>query len=189
MDVIAADRRRYRRSRHGPLRSLPPAAQTPPLQTPLAQALATGAAVSGIGGEVAAAVDGAAILDTDRAVRALADAAAALDGNEPTLANLAARATVVHIRLEIDADTAAVGQTGLTGQGVALPAARPGRLPRRSSRPGARAPCGVRYTWQRLGSRRRTDGPWHVLHCSHAIRMRPVGSVFAGGWSRREARR
>ena len=88
-----------------------------------------GAAVSGIGGEVAAAVDGAAILDTDRAVRALADSAAALDGNELALANLAARATVVHIGLEIDTDTAAVGQAGLTGRGVALAEARPGRLP------------------------------------------------------------
>jgi hypothetical protein len=80
----------------------------------------TGAAVFGIGGEVAAAVDGAAKGDTNRAVCALADSAAALDGNELTLTNLAAGATVVHIRLEIDTDTAAVGEAGLTGQGVAL---------------------------------------------------------------------
>ncbi len=73
-----------------------------------------GAAVFGIGGEVAAAIDSAAIRDTDRAVRALADSAPALDGNELALANLAAGATVVHIGLEIDADTAAVGEAGLT---------------------------------------------------------------------------
>jgi hypothetical protein len=90
--------------------------------------------VSGIGGEVAAAVDSAAILDPDRAVRALADAAPALDGNKLTLANLAARATVVHIGLEIDTDTAAIGQAGLTGRGVAL-----GRsTPRAASRDGHR---------------------------------------------------
>jgi hypothetical protein len=79
-----------------------------------------GPAVFRIGGEVAAAVDSAAILDTDRAVRALADPAPALDGDEFTLANLAARPTVVHVGLEIDADTAAVSQTGLTGRSVAL---------------------------------------------------------------------
>jgi hypothetical protein len=67
-----------------------------------------GSAMSGIGGEVAAAVDDAAILNTDRAVRALADAAPALDGNEAAFANLAAIPTVIHIGLEIDADTAAV---------------------------------------------------------------------------------
>jgi hypothetical protein len=76
--------------------------------------------VSGIGGEVAAAVRDAAILDTDRAVRALADAAAALNGNEPTLANLTARSTVIEVGLEIDAGTAAVSQTGLTRRGIAL---------------------------------------------------------------------
>jgi len=73
-----------------------------------------------IGGEVSAAVDRAAILDPYRAVRALADSAPALDGNEAALANLAARPTVVHIGLEIDADSSAVGQTGPTGRGVAL---------------------------------------------------------------------
>jgi hypothetical protein len=76
--------------------------------------------VSGIGGEIAAAIDSAAKGDTDRAVRALADSAPALDGNEFTLAYLAAGATVVHVGLEIDADTAAVGQAGLTGRGLAL---------------------------------------------------------------------
>jgi hypothetical protein len=79
-----------------------------------------GPAVSGIGGEVATAVDGAAIRDTDRAVRALADSTPALDGNEIALAYLAAGATVVHIGLEIDTDAAAVGQAGFTGRGVAL---------------------------------------------------------------------
>ena len=118
----------------------PPVAQTPPPQTPLAQAFCAGAAVLRIGGEIAAAVDRAAIRHTDRAVRALADSAAALDGDELTLADLAARPTVVHIGLEIDADTAAVGQPGLTGRGVALRRAVPGGCPRRSSRPGARAP-------------------------------------------------
>jgi len=76
--------------------------------------------VSGIGGEIAAAIDSAAKGDTDRAVRALADSAPALDGNELTLAYLAAGATVVHIGLEIDTDTTAVGQAGPTGRGVAL---------------------------------------------------------------------
>ncbi|MDF3043701.1 MAG: hypothetical protein K0Q71_6407, partial [Thermomicrobiales bacterium] len=56
-----------------------------------------GAAVCGIGGEIAAAVDRSAVLNPDRAVRALADSAPTLDGNELTFSNLAARATVVHI--------------------------------------------------------------------------------------------
>jgi hypothetical protein len=73
-----------------------------------------------IGGEVTAAVLDAAILDTDRAVRALADSAPALDRNETALANLAARSTIVHIGLEIDADSSTVGQTGVTGRSVAL---------------------------------------------------------------------
>jgi len=79
-----------------------------------------GSAVFRIGGEVAATIRDTAILDADRTVRALAHSAPALDGNESTLANLAARSTVVHIGLEIDADTAAVGQTVLTGRSVAL---------------------------------------------------------------------
>jgi hypothetical protein len=77
-------------------------------------------AVFGIGGEIAAAVLDAAILDTDWAISALADPAPTLDRNETALANLAARPTIVHIGLEIDADTAAIGQTGLTGRSVAL---------------------------------------------------------------------
>ena len=89
--------------------------------------IGAGSAVRGIGGEVAAAVDSAAILDTDGAVGALADSAAALDGNELTLADFAARPTVVHIRLEIDADTAAVGEPRRTG-----------RLRRSTSRAAAR---------------------------------------------------
>jgi len=80
----------------------------------------TGPAMPRIGAEIAAAVDRAAILDPDRAVRALADSAPTLHGNELTLANLAARATVVHIGLEIDTDTAAIGQAGPTRRGVAL---------------------------------------------------------------------
>ena len=82
----------------------------------------TGSAMFGIGGEVAAAVSDAAILHTDRAVRALADAAPALDGNEATLANLATRATVAHIGLEIDAGAGAraIREPCLTGRGVGL---------------------------------------------------------------------
>ena len=79
-------------------------------------------AMFGIGGEVAAAVDGAAIRHTDGAIRTLADSAPALDGNEITLANLAARPTVVQVGLEIDAG-AGPGQSGepcLTGRGIAL---------------------------------------------------------------------
>jgi hypothetical protein len=82
--------------------------------------LLTGSAVFGIGGEVAAAVDSAAILDTNGAVCALADPAPALDRNEVTLAHLAARATVVQIGLEIDADAGAVGKPRLTCRSVAL---------------------------------------------------------------------
>jgi len=69
------------------------------------------AAVFVVTAQVPAKVDSAAILDPYRAARALADSAAALDGNEAALANLAARSTVVEIRLEIDTDTAAVGFT------------------------------------------------------------------------------
>jgi hypothetical protein len=79
-----------------------------------------GPAMSRIGAEIAATIDRAAIRNTNRAVRALADSAPTLDGNELTFANLAARSTVVHIRLEIDTDTAAVGQADPTGRGVAL---------------------------------------------------------------------
>jgi hypothetical protein len=79
-----------------------------------------GPAVPRIGAEIAAAVDSAAVLDPNRAVRALADSAPTLDGNELTLAHLAARATVVHIGLEIDTDTAAIGQAGPTGRSVSL---------------------------------------------------------------------
>jgi hypothetical protein len=93
-----------------------------------------GPAVFGIGGEIAAAILDAAILDTDWAVCALADSAPALDGNEPALANLPARSTIVHIGLEIDADTAAIGQTGLTGRGIALR----GSTSRAASRDGHR---------------------------------------------------
>jgi len=63
----------------------------------------------GIRREVATTIDRAAVLDPDRAGGALADAAPALDGDEATLANLAARSTVVQIGLEIDADPTAVG--------------------------------------------------------------------------------
>jgi len=74
----------------------------------------------GIGREVATTIDRAAVLDPDRAGGALADAAPALDGDEATLANLAARSTVVQIGLEIDADPTAVGQSALTGRSVGL---------------------------------------------------------------------
>ena len=108
----------------------------------------TGAAMCGIGGEVAAAVDGTAILDPYGAVRPLADSAPALDRDEVALAHLAARPAIVHVRLEIDAGTAAVGQAVLTGRsvtlrggGTSLPAAGDGhggqeseRLPARGTR-------------------------------------------------------
>jgi len=82
--------------------------------------IGAGPAVFRIGGEVAAAVSDTAILHTDGAVCPLADPAPALDGNEPTLADLAARTAVVHIRLEIDAGAATVGEPRLAGRGVAL---------------------------------------------------------------------
>ncbi|HEX5992125.1 MAG TPA: hypothetical protein VFY70_06110 [Thermomicrobiales bacterium] len=110
--------------------------------------LLTAAAMCGIRGEVAAAVDRAAVLDPYRAVCPLADSAPALDRDEVALAHLAARPAIVHIRLEIDADTAAVGQSVLTGRsvslrggGTSLPAAGDGhggqeseRLPARGTR-------------------------------------------------------
>jgi hypothetical protein len=71
--------------------------------------LLTAAAVLGIGGEVAAAVDRAAILHTDGAVRPLADATPAFDRDQTALADLATGPTVVQIGLKIDADAAAVG--------------------------------------------------------------------------------
>jgi hypothetical protein len=49
---------------------------------------------------------------------------------------------------------------------LARPKLLPGGCRLRSSRPGGRAPAGVRCTWQRRGSERRTDGPRLVLPCS-----------------------
>jgi hypothetical protein len=57
-----------------------------------------------------------AIRDTDRAVRPLADSAAALDTNKSAFADLSAGAAVVHVRLKINADAAAVGFTGTAFQ-------------------------------------------------------------------------
>jgi hypothetical protein len=99
-----------------------------------------GPAVRGIGAEIAAAVDRSAVLNPDRAVRALADSAPTLDGNELTFANLAARATVVHIGLEIDTDTATVSQAGLTARGVAL-GRSVGRAASRDGHRGQQSDC------------------------------------------------
>jgi hypothetical protein len=71
--------------------------------------LLTAAAVLGIGGEVAAAVDSTAILHPDGAVGTLTDATPALDRNQTALADLATGPTVVQIGLKIDADATAVG--------------------------------------------------------------------------------
>jgi hypothetical protein len=80
----------------------------------------TGTAMSGIRGEVTATVDSAAVLHTNGAVCTLADSAPALDGNETALADLAAGPAVVHVGLQIDAGTGAVGEPRLTGRGFAL---------------------------------------------------------------------
>ena len=99
------------------------------------------AAVFGIRGEIAAAVDGAAICHTDWAVRALAHAAPAFDGNESTLADLAARPTVVQIGQQIDAGAGvwAVSQPCLTRRGVGLRACG---SPWAAARNGHRGRCG-----------------------------------------------
>ena len=67
-----------------------------------------GTAMSGIRGEVPATVDSATVLHTNGAICTLADSAPALDGNETALADLAARPTVVHVGLQIDAGTRAI---------------------------------------------------------------------------------
>jgi hypothetical protein len=75
--------------------------------------IATGAAVFVVIGQVAAKIDRAAILDANRAISPLADPAAAFDADQSALADSAAGAAVLQVRLEVDTDPAAVGLTRL----------------------------------------------------------------------------
>jgi hypothetical protein len=74
--------------------------------------VAAGPAVLVIAAQVATQGGRPAILLIDRAIRPLADSAAALHTDEATLADGSAGPAVLHVRLQVDAITAAVGLTG-----------------------------------------------------------------------------
>jgi len=82
------------------------------LRTDRATRVVAGPAVFVVRLEVATEVNRAAIGDVDRAICPLTDPAAALDSDETALADGPAGAAMLHVRLEVDADTAAASQTG-----------------------------------------------------------------------------